>query len=90
MYVEGFVTLTDKDSAGVDLSLPYLAFYGDWTDAPIFDKSAYEVSESKHDTSIPDEEKTIAAIYESVAIGKYGKNNVMIFICLSVSTSIRW
>ncbi len=82
MYVEGFVTLTDKDSAGVDLSLPYLAFYGDWTDAPIFDKSAYEVSESKHDTSIPDEEKTIAAIYESVAIGKYGKNNVDFYLPL--------
>lgn len=74
MYVEGFVTLTDKDSSGVDLSVPYLAFYGDWTDAPIFDKSAYEVSESKLDTSIPDEEKTIAAVYESVAIGRYGKN----------------
>lgn len=82
MYVEGFVTLTDKDSSGVDLSVPYLAFYGDWTDAPIFDKSAYEVSESKYDTSIPDEEKTISAVYESVAIGKYGKNNVDFYLPL--------
>ena len=34
-YVEGFVYLTSEDA--VDLSLPFLGFYGSWYDAPIFD-----------------------------------------------------
>ena len=68
MYVEGFVTLNDVDN-GVDLSIPYLAFYGDWKDAPMFDASSYEVSKDKYDSSIKDENKTVAAVYESVAIG---------------------
>ena len=35
IYVEGFVYLNDEN--GVDLSLPFLGFYGDWTEAPVFD-----------------------------------------------------
>lgn len=71
MYVEGFVTLADLSSDGIDLSIPYLAFYGDWTDAPIFDSTAYEVSADYYDTSIKDEDKTIATVYETIAIGRY-------------------
>ena len=70
MYVEGFVTLTDADAEGIDLSIPYLTFYGDWEEAPHFDKSAYEVSKDKYDSSIKEEDKVVAAIFESVAIGK--------------------
>ena len=40
IYVEGFTKLTAKNSA-VDLSLPYLAFYGDWTQAPMLDSGYY-------------------------------------------------
>ena len=36
-YVEGFVYLATQDEEGVNLSLPFLGFYGDWTDAPVFD-----------------------------------------------------
>lgn len=36
-YVEGFTFLTALNAGGTDLSLPYLGFYGDWTQAPIFD-----------------------------------------------------
>ena len=36
-YVEGFTFLDACNDSGTDLSLPYLGFYGDWTDAPIFD-----------------------------------------------------
>lgn len=36
-YVEGFTFLTALNTQGTDLSLPYLGFYGDWTQAPIFD-----------------------------------------------------
>ena len=73
MYVEGFVTLKDVESE-VDLSIPYLAFYGDWKDAPLFDTSLYEVSKDKYDSSIKDEDKVVAAIYESIAIGRAYKD----------------
>ena len=41
IYLDGFVTLTAPEG-GVDLSLPYLGFYGDWGKAPIFDSTKYE------------------------------------------------
>lgn len=37
IYVEGFTFLRAVAGSEVDLSLPYLAFYGDWTQAPVFD-----------------------------------------------------
>ncbi|MDD4291686.1 MAG: leucine-rich repeat protein [Clostridia bacterium] len=42
MYVEGFARLLNENEEGVDLSIPFLAFYGDWTKAPIFDETLYE------------------------------------------------
>lgn len=38
-YVEGFVILKDKTDTNPQLGLPMLAFYGDWTAAPIFDSA---------------------------------------------------
>ena len=35
IYVEGFVELTNNDAPS--LSIPFLGFYGDWTEAPIFE-----------------------------------------------------
>ena len=46
-YVEGFVTLKQVAADGgklestIDLGIPYLAFYGDWTKAPIIDSTDY-------------------------------------------------
>ena len=46
-YVEGFVTLKQvaadggKLEAAIDLGIPYLTFYGDWTKAPIIDSTDY-------------------------------------------------
>ena len=46
-YVEGFVTLIQVAADGsaltdpIDLGLPFLAFYGDWTKAPIMDSTDY-------------------------------------------------
>ncbi len=37
IYVEGYVYLENTDEDDVGLSLPFLGFYGDWTDAPVFD-----------------------------------------------------
>ena len=39
IYVEGFVELTNDNDPS--LSVPYLAFYGDWTEAPIFEDADY-------------------------------------------------
>ena len=38
-YVEGYIYLTNAEGK-VEMSMPYLGFYGDWTEAPVFD-SAY-------------------------------------------------
>ena len=40
IYVDGFTFLKSQDG-GVDLSLPYMGFYGDWTKAPIIDSAYY-------------------------------------------------
>lgn len=37
IYVEGFVYADDTAENGVDLHMPFLGFYGDWSDAPVFD-----------------------------------------------------
>lgn len=71
MYVEGYIMLNDAAENGVDLSIPYLAFYGDWLEAPVFDATAYEVSADANNSAIKEEDKTIAAVYESVMIGRY-------------------
>ncbi len=57
MYVEGFVTLDSQAADGVDLNVPFLAFYGDWGEAPIFDKDYYEVETTAHNNAIDDEDK---------------------------------
>ena len=44
IYVEGFIRLTGDDAAA--LGLPYLGFYGDWADAPIFDSTMYDDTDS--------------------------------------------
>ncbi len=40
IYIEGFVTLTPED--GAVLSMPFMGFYGNWGDAPVFDASVYD------------------------------------------------
>ncbi len=38
-YVEGYLLLTAAGGTDVDLSFPYLAFYGDWSDSPLFESA---------------------------------------------------
>lgn len=40
-YIEGFVTLTPSSGTQPTLSIPYVGFYGDWTQAPIIDATDY-------------------------------------------------
>lgn len=71
MYVEGFVSLIGVENGQKTLGLPYLAFYGDWTDAPMFDYDTYELAESEKDTNVPDELKLKASAAETRVLGMY-------------------
>ncbi len=70
MYVEGFVTLTSTTDGGVNLSAPYLAFYGDWTRAPIFDLDYYATNKDELDDSIDLLDKTLPDAYATRPIGR--------------------
>ena len=47
MYVEGYVRLNSLNADGIGLNLPFLAFYGNWADAPMLDVTEYEVGASQ-------------------------------------------
>lgn len=63
MYVEGFIQLISSSDNQCDLVLPFMGFYGDWTEAPMLEYSAYEIAESEQDTAIDDEDKLKASIW---------------------------
>lgn len=69
MYVEGFITLDAKSGTKVDMSVPYLAFYGDWTQAPMFDLDYYATNPDELDEGIDEEDKTKADAYATRPIG---------------------
>lgn len=69
MYVEGFITLTAEKKEQVSLSVPYLAFYGDWKKAPMFDLDYFETNADELDDGIDEEDKTKADAYASRPIG---------------------
>ncbi|MEN6459947.1 MAG: S8 family serine peptidase [Syntrophomonas sp.] len=41
-FIEGFIRLTDVNEKVPQLSIPYMGFYGQWDQAPIFDDSLYK------------------------------------------------
>lgn len=69
MYVEGFICL--KNMQGIDLNIPFLAFFGDWSTAPIFDKTYYEVESEAYDQSIDDDDRIKADYYATTPFGRY-------------------
>ena len=71
MYVEGFLTFENTDGDGVDLNAPFLAFYGDWGEAPIFDIDFYEVETEAHNNAIDDEDKIKADYYATTPLATY-------------------
>lgn len=79
MYVEGFVKLVQvsNDENKVDLNVPFLGFYGDWTRAPMFDKTYYEVENERYDTSIEDDDKLQADYYATTPYGAYYYNYII-------------
>lgn len=75
MYVEGYVKLTSENE--VPLNIPFLAFYGDWQQAPLFDKTYYEVESEAHNGAIDDEDKIKADYYATTPYGSYYYNYVI-------------
>ena len=71
MYVEGFLTFDNTDENGVDLNAPFLAFYGDWGEAPIFDLDYYEVETEAHNNAIDPDDKIKADYYATTPTGNY-------------------
>ena len=69
MYIEGFVVLTAKDEGSINLSMPYLGFYGDWTQAPLFDLDYFETNKDELDDSIDLLDKTLPDAVETIPIG---------------------
>ncbi len=69
MYIEGYIKLKAHDD--VDLNIPFLGFYGDWSVAPIFDKDYYEVETEAHNNAIDDDDKIKADYYATTPLGKY-------------------
>ena len=69
MYVEGFIVLDAKSGTEIDLSVPYLAFYGDWTAAPLFDLDYFATNKDELDKSLDPEDKTMADAFASRPIG---------------------
>lgn len=71
MYVEGYVRLESYNADKIDLSIPYLAFYGDWKAAPMLDVTAYAVGESEADDSVLPEDKLVADVYGTLPLAGF-------------------
>ncbi|MBE6587155.1 MAG: hypothetical protein E7647_01925 [Ruminococcaceae bacterium] len=69
MYVEGYLTLTANKGSKIDLNIPYLAYYGDWTVAPLFDLTYYDTNADELDDGIDIEDKTMADAYATRPVG---------------------
>ncbi|MBQ8683608.1 MAG: leucine-rich repeat protein [Clostridia bacterium] len=69
MYVEGFITLAAKKGTDISMSIPYLAYYGDWTVAPLMDLDYFETDADDMDDSIAIEDKVMPDAYATRPIG---------------------
>ena len=76
MYVEGFVTLTAKDAGSTDLNVPYLAFYGNWYRAPLFDLDYFETNADELNDALATLDKTLPDAYATRPIGGISEDYV--------------
>ena len=70
MYVEGYITLTATAGTEVDMSVPYLAFFGDWNLAPLFDLDYFATDADERDDAIAIEDKVMADAYATRPVGQ--------------------
>ena len=82
MYVEGFVSLqpkADDPNTTVTVGLPYLAFYGDWNDAPLFDYDIFTIGQYKKDHPELEESELIkASATATMPIGRYWEDQYIL------------
>ena len=71
MYVEGYIEMLSRNEDGINLNVPYLSFYGDWSVAPMLDVTAYEVGAEKEDSSILEEDKLHEDVYATLPMGGF-------------------
>ncbi len=71
MYVEGYIEMLSRNEDSINLNVPYLAFYGDWSVAPMLDVTAYEVGAEKEDSSILEEDKLHEDVYATLPMGGF-------------------
>ena len=69
MYVEGFLSLDAASGTDIDMNVPYLAYYGDWTRAPMFDLEYYDTNADELDDGIDAEDKLMADSFPTRAVG---------------------
>ena len=69
MYVEGYITLKAAKGTDIDLNVSYLAYYGDWTQPPMFDLTYFDTHADEMDKGLSEEDKTKADAYATRAIG---------------------
>ncbi len=69
MYVEGYIVLNAAEESVADLNVPYLAFYGDWTVAPLFDLDYYQTNADELDPGLDPEDKTMADAFATRPVG---------------------
>ena len=69
MYVEGYITLKATKGTDISLNIPYLAYYGDWTAAPMFDLTFFDTNADELDQGLSEEDKTKADAYATRAVG---------------------
>ena len=71
MYIEGYITLKSQQEGGVDLNVPYLAYYGDWTEAPIFDLDYFDTDKDElNDAILNPLDRTLPDIFATIPIGR--------------------
>ncbi len=81
MYVEGFITLDATSGTDIDMNIPYLAFYGDWTLAPLFDMEYFETNADELDDGISPEDKVMADAYPTRPVGGVSEDFVSYLGC---------
>ncbi len=69
MYVEGYIELKSDAGESSNLNVPYLAFYGNWNQAPLFDLDYFETNADELNDAIETLDKTLPDAYATRPIG---------------------
>lgn len=76
-YIDGFVELSDSADTVPVISIPYTGFYGDWTDAPAFDKPYYQGGRLKETFLGSESDKCVCSNITLLRCAALGKNQIL-------------